>query len=283
MYTAPVEEIAFTLKHVAGLAAELDAGTFGDLSEDLVDAILVEAGRFAGEEVAPLASGRRPRGRGARRRAGDDAARLEGTLSPLARGRLERPFRARRLWRPGAADHAFCGGDRDVERRLHGLRHRADAHHGRGGDDRAPRRRGPQGALSREAGVRRMDGHHEPHRAAGRLGPRRAEVPSRAGRRRHLSPVRPEDLHHLWRPRPDRQHRPPGAGPPAGRAAGHPRPVALPGAQGHPCGRRRRSAGATTSSAPAWRTSSASTPRPLAPWSMATASRATRPAPWPGS
>ena len=32
----------------------LDAGAFGDLGEDLVDAILAEAGRFASEEVAPL-------------------------------------------------------------------------------------------------------------------------------------------------------------------------------------------------------------------------------------
>ncbi|NUS20754.1 MAG: acyl-CoA dehydrogenase [Mesorhizobium sp.] len=54
MYRAPVEDIAFTLKHVAGLKAALDAGTFGDLGEDLVDAILAEAGRFASEEVAPL-------------------------------------------------------------------------------------------------------------------------------------------------------------------------------------------------------------------------------------
>ncbi|RWP21589.1 MAG: acyl-CoA dehydrogenase [Mesorhizobium sp.] len=54
MYRAPVEEIAFTLKHVAGLKPALDAGTFGDLGEDLVDAILAEAGRFAGEEVVPL-------------------------------------------------------------------------------------------------------------------------------------------------------------------------------------------------------------------------------------
>ncbi|MDP3898330.1 MAG: acyl-CoA dehydrogenase [Mesorhizobium sp.] len=55
MYRAPVEEIAFTLKHVAGLRAALDAGRFGDLSEDLVDAVLAEAGRFASDEVAPLA------------------------------------------------------------------------------------------------------------------------------------------------------------------------------------------------------------------------------------
>ncbi|WP_136660388.1 acyl-CoA dehydrogenase [Nitratireductor sp. XY-223] len=55
MYRAPVEDIAFTLKHVAGLQAALDAGHLGDLTDDLVDAILTEAGRFASEEVAPLA------------------------------------------------------------------------------------------------------------------------------------------------------------------------------------------------------------------------------------
>ena len=54
MYRAPVEEIAFTLNHVAGLKAALEGGRMGDLSEDLVDAILNEAGRFATEEVAPL-------------------------------------------------------------------------------------------------------------------------------------------------------------------------------------------------------------------------------------
>jgi len=54
MYRAPVEEIAFTLKHVAGLKDALEEGRFGDLSEDLVDAILAEAGRFSSEEIAPL-------------------------------------------------------------------------------------------------------------------------------------------------------------------------------------------------------------------------------------
>ncbi|RUX97428.1 acyl-CoA dehydrogenase [Mesorhizobium sp. M7D.F.Ca.US.004.01.2.1] len=54
MYRAPVEDIAFTLKHVAGMKSALDAGRFGDLGEDLVDAVLGEAGRFATEEVAPF-------------------------------------------------------------------------------------------------------------------------------------------------------------------------------------------------------------------------------------
>jgi alkylation response protein AidB-like acyl-CoA dehydrogenase len=54
MYKAPVEEILFTLKHVAGLSEALAAGKFGDLTEDVVDAIVTEAGRFASDEVAPL-------------------------------------------------------------------------------------------------------------------------------------------------------------------------------------------------------------------------------------
>jgi hypothetical protein len=54
MYKAPVDEIAFTLKHVAGLGDVLGKARFAELSEDLADAILAEAGRFATEEIAPL-------------------------------------------------------------------------------------------------------------------------------------------------------------------------------------------------------------------------------------
>ena len=54
MYRAPVDEIAFTLKHVAGLKPALDAGCSATSTEDLVDAILEEAGRFATDEVTPL-------------------------------------------------------------------------------------------------------------------------------------------------------------------------------------------------------------------------------------
>lgn len=54
MYRAPVEEIAFTLKQVAGLSADLEQSRYGDLSDDLVDAILGEAGRFATDEIAPM-------------------------------------------------------------------------------------------------------------------------------------------------------------------------------------------------------------------------------------
>ncbi|MBA4785955.1 MAG: acyl-CoA dehydrogenase C-terminal domain-containing protein [Rhizobiales bacterium] len=54
MYKAPVEDIAFTLNHVAGLSDAIAAGKLGDLGADLVEAILDEAGRFATNEMAPL-------------------------------------------------------------------------------------------------------------------------------------------------------------------------------------------------------------------------------------
>ena len=53
-YRAPVADIAFTLKHSAGLRSALDDGLYGDLTEDVVDAVLEEAGKFASTVIAPL-------------------------------------------------------------------------------------------------------------------------------------------------------------------------------------------------------------------------------------
>ena len=53
-FRAPVEEIGFTMRHIAGLDALLAAGGFDDLSADTVTAILVEAGRFTEEELDPI-------------------------------------------------------------------------------------------------------------------------------------------------------------------------------------------------------------------------------------
>jgi acyl-CoA dehydrogenase len=55
-YRAPVADIAFALKHAAGLKAALAEGLYGDLDEETVDSVLAEAGRFAGEVIAPLNS-----------------------------------------------------------------------------------------------------------------------------------------------------------------------------------------------------------------------------------
>jgi len=53
-YRAPLADIAFALKHAAGLKAALAEGLYGELDEETVDSVLEEAGRFAGDVIAPL-------------------------------------------------------------------------------------------------------------------------------------------------------------------------------------------------------------------------------------
>jgi acyl-CoA dehydrogenase len=53
-YQAPLADIGFALKGGAGLGAALDEGLFGDLTMDVVEAVLAEAGRIAGAVIAPL-------------------------------------------------------------------------------------------------------------------------------------------------------------------------------------------------------------------------------------
>ena len=53
-YRAPVADIAFTLKHAAKLKRALAEGLYGDLAEDLFDAVLEQAGKFATDVIAPL-------------------------------------------------------------------------------------------------------------------------------------------------------------------------------------------------------------------------------------
>src|SRR5215813_10128098 len=55
-YRAPVGDIAFTLKHAAGLKNALAEGIYGDLDEETVDSVLAEAGRYASDVIAPLNS-----------------------------------------------------------------------------------------------------------------------------------------------------------------------------------------------------------------------------------
>lgn len=54
MYRAPVSDIAHALKNVASMSSALSEGRFGDLDEDIVDAVLEEAGKFASDQLAPL-------------------------------------------------------------------------------------------------------------------------------------------------------------------------------------------------------------------------------------
>src|ERR1700731_4356130 len=53
-YRAPVEDIVFALKHAAGFAKARADGLYDDLGDDVLAAVLSEAGRFASEVLAPL-------------------------------------------------------------------------------------------------------------------------------------------------------------------------------------------------------------------------------------
>ena len=53
-YRAPVADIAFALEHASGFGPALAEGLYGELSQDVVQAVLEEAGRFAGDVLAPL-------------------------------------------------------------------------------------------------------------------------------------------------------------------------------------------------------------------------------------
>lgn len=53
-FAAPTRDIKFVLKNVVGIDALAETGAYDDLSDDIVDAVLGEAGRLATEVVAPL-------------------------------------------------------------------------------------------------------------------------------------------------------------------------------------------------------------------------------------
>jgi alkylation response protein AidB-like acyl-CoA dehydrogenase len=53
-YHAPLTDMGFALKYGAALLPALEEGLFGDLAADDVEAVLAEAGRMAGEVIAPL-------------------------------------------------------------------------------------------------------------------------------------------------------------------------------------------------------------------------------------
>jgi alkylation response protein AidB-like acyl-CoA dehydrogenase len=53
-YQAPLADMGFALKYGVALTPALAAGLFGDLTMDDIEAVLAEAGRLAGEVIAPL-------------------------------------------------------------------------------------------------------------------------------------------------------------------------------------------------------------------------------------
>src|SRR3990172_3250132 len=53
-FRAPLDDISFALRRVADLEGAIAAGVTGELTDDLVDAIVGEAARFGEEVLAPL-------------------------------------------------------------------------------------------------------------------------------------------------------------------------------------------------------------------------------------
>ncbi len=53
-YRAPVADIVVALNHGAGTGAAIGDGLYGDLTDDTLQAVLEEAGRFASDVLAPL-------------------------------------------------------------------------------------------------------------------------------------------------------------------------------------------------------------------------------------
>ena len=53
-YVAPIKDMQFVIKHVVGLEQVNQLPGWEEITPDLVDAILEEAGKFAGEVLSPL-------------------------------------------------------------------------------------------------------------------------------------------------------------------------------------------------------------------------------------
>ena len=53
-YRSPVVDILYSLDHVAGFDAAIEAGLFGELDAATASSVIGEAGRFATDVIAPL-------------------------------------------------------------------------------------------------------------------------------------------------------------------------------------------------------------------------------------
>ena len=53
-YRAPVEDILFAMAHAGGMTHGIESGIYADLADGVAEAIVEEAGKFAGERLAPL-------------------------------------------------------------------------------------------------------------------------------------------------------------------------------------------------------------------------------------
>ena len=197
-YQAPVKDMLFVLNHLAGLPAVAALPGFEEATPDTAQAVLEEAAHFAGEVLAPLnqPADREP---GAWR---DGAVTTAPGFKQAFRqyaeagwqGMNHPPNTAARAARPAGRGHL---GNAECRQPVVLAVSAADQRRHRGAADRRLGRAAR--ALHRPDDLRQVDWHHEPDRAAGRLGPGPAALARRTARRRQLPHLRHQDLHHLRR------------------------------------------------------------------------------------
>jgi hypothetical protein len=231
-FVAPVDDMRFALDVVAGLEEISKLNGFQHADPDTVGDILEEAGRFFAEVIAPLnrtgdLEGSVLDDEGQRAHAG----RLQSRVPGLCGGGLGVGGAAARLGGRWPSLHGRRCPQRAVQDGEHGVLAVSDADPLRRRGGPPPRLGRDQGVVPGETGERGVDGNHAAHRAAVGLRPREHHDPGRTAGRQLLPPVRNQDLHHLGRPRPHRQHHPHGAGEDPRRTRRHQGDLDVPGAQ----------------------------------------------------
>ena len=89
-YLAPLRDMQFVMHELAGLDEMAQLPGCEEVTPDLVDAILDEAGKFAGAVLAPLNKQGDTPGLQAQRPCRDDPGRLQASLPAIHRRRLDR-------------------------------------------------------------------------------------------------------------------------------------------------------------------------------------------------
>ena len=217
-YKAPLRDMRFLIDEVFDFHGRYQALGASDATPDMVAAILDEGSKFCEQVLAPL------------NRSGDEeGCHFDNGVVTTPKGfkeayaqyveGLERCRQRSRVRRPGPAALAGSAAQRDDRRQQCLLGHVPGPDPRRHVGDPRPRQPGAEGPLPGADDRRHLDRHHVPDRAALRHRPGHHQDPRGAERRRQPCDQRDEDLHLRRRARPEREHRPPGAGQ-ASRCAG---------------------------------------------------------------
>ena len=181
-YRAPVDEMLFTIRHVAGFDRAVSDGLYADLTPDLLASVLEEAGKFATDRIAQLNRGAdqhgakladgkvtTPPGFKDTYKAWAEAG-WNSLAGPVEWGGQGLPMLVQaaciEMW--NAACMAFALSPVLTAGAIDALAAHASEE--------------LQAPLPDEARQRRMDRHHEPDRAAGRLRSHRVAHARRAAR-----------------------------------------------------------------------------------------------------